>query len=205
MRFLKFFFLLPLFLITGCTTFLNSNYDYYGPVNSAHNTTSVLFDQKIVRVKLKYFSNYDTYDRDVYIDKRNALKSALRKQFKNQDRNLYFIEFTENVDEYLEVSFIYDQGFDNRVEQGGVAKGFLAILSGLSLMIIPGMDLDYDQYIFIRHIKDGKEINKWQYKQGMTRYYSLLFLPLSPFYTVNNGVDRSLEKIFKDFSEKEGI
>jgi len=133
---------------------------------------------------------------------KKAIIEATKEKFNNNKVN-----FIENYDslpnEYIKLMVVQDLAFDMREGDFGGARYTLAIISGISLMTIPAIDYDTENYIKIVHMKDGKEVQSHVYIQDSRRMFGAIFLFSSPFLTMNDTLQRSLSDSFQEFFSNE--
>ena len=189
-----------LLMIQGCSTFRIGDLQSYRLVASSTNEPNINLQSLPVVITHHATLGMDS-DWEISATKK-AIIEATKEKFNNNKVN-----FIENYDslpnEYIKLMVVQDLAFDMREGDFGGARYTLAIISGISLMTIPAIDYDTENYIKIVHMKDGKEVQSHVYIQDSRRMFGAIFLFSSPFLTMNDTLQRSLSDSFQEFFSNE--
>ena len=193
------FSILLLGLIQGCSTFHIGEFrSYHDQTLSAEKSNS----RTDLPVLVNYFTTYgDESDLDTVSAKKVILDTA--KEYFSQVKVGFREDYKNLPDEYINIYVLQDFAHDAREGDFQGARGPLALISGFSLMIIPFIDADIEHIVKISHIQKGEKKSEQSYIQDSRRVGGVFFLPTSPFFKVNDSLNRTLASSLKEYLNHE--
>lgn len=190
---------IAILIIQGCTTFKIG--DFRNPTIDDSSDKEHALPSKELPIVVQYYINAGMdNETDMKWTKIAVLRSIANAL---DNHNVKFKDTYDTLpDEYIHVYVIQDMPQDLREGDYNALRLFSALLSGLSLMIIPAVGEDIENYIKISHVKNDIAQRNQIYIQDNRRYYSILFLPVAPFFTLDNSlsdtIETSISEYFKD-------
>ena len=184
--------ILLLSMISGCATFRSGDSYTYSRGDSGKFK---LPEEKNLNILVNVDKNFDSSDQDYNEVTRNKIINRIKPILrKNGYQVTVLSEINDDITDYVEISVVMDFGHDFRKDDYTEWRYVGAILSGLSMTIIPARDIDVYQYIVFKNFRDGKLISNSVFEQDSNRYVGLFFLFLSPFYTIRESVIDTVEE-----------
>jgi hypothetical protein len=193
------FSILLLGLIQGCSTF------HIGEFRTYHDQT-LSAEKPTQRTDLPVLVNYfTTYGDELDLDTTSAKKVILdtTKDYFSRVKVGFREDYKHLPDEYINIYVLQDFAHDAREGDFQGARGPLALISGFTFMIIPFIDSDIEHIIKISHIQKGVKKSEHSYLQDSRRVGGVFFLPASPFFKVNDSLNRTLISSLKDYLNNE--
>jgi len=190
---------IAILVIQGCTTFKTGSFQ--NPSFDANSSKQYALPSKDLPVIIQFYTNFDM-DADTEI---TGSKAAVLESISGaiNNNNIKFIDDYDTLpDEYIHIYVIQDIQDDSREADNNGARTISTILNVITLMVIPAVDVDIDDYVKISHIKNDTVQKSQVYIQKNRRYFSILLIPFAPFFTLDNSLNESIQasisKYFKD-------
>ena len=120
------------------------------------------------------------------------------------NNNIKFMDDYDALpDEYIHIYVIQDVQDNSREADNNSTRTISTILNVISLMVIPAVDVDIDNYVKISHIKNDTVQKSQVYIQNNRRYFSILLIPLAPFFTLDNSLNESIQASISEYFKDE--
>lgn len=186
----------------GCTTFKTGGFQ--NPSFDANSSKQYALPSKDLPVIIQYYTNFDM-DSDTDAKTRGS-KAAVLESISEviNNENIKFIDDYDILpDEYIHIYVIQDLPHDPRKAYYNGFRTVSTILNIFSFMIIPAVDVDIENYVKISHMKNDTVQKSQIYTQNNRRYFSILFIPLAPFFTVENSLSESIQASLSEYFKDE--
>lgn len=183
-------------LASGCATFRVGDVSETQIINSTSG--SPLDKVGELPIVLYYHTNYGSYSGKEEEKTKSLIIEAIKASVDSE--KVAFLEEYETIpNEYIQIVVVRDFQRDFRQESNppSFIRMVNAIISGFTLMIVPGIDYDFENYLKISHIKDEEIQNSSIYQQMSRRYYGLFLLPASANNTIDSALAETIEDVVK--------
>lgn len=177
----------------GCATYRSGDLSYY----SRDNASGFDFPaSKEINLLVTVNQNFDSSDEDYKQSVRTAVEERISSTLEKEGYAISLMQKpSEEIKNYIEVSVILDWGVDDlRKEDFFGLRMAGAIISGLTLTLVPTRDSDIYQYIVVKRVENSEVTNTVVFEQDAHRYMGFFMLFSAPFYTVKNAVEETVEE-----------
>ncbi len=187
-------------MIQGCTTFKTGGIQ--NPKFDANSTKHYALPSKDLPVIIQYYKNFNM-DSDAEITESEAVVLESISAAINNNNIKFIDDYATLPDEYIHIYVIQDLQDDSREAENNGIRTISTILNIISLMVIPAVDVDIEDYVKISHIKNDTVRKSQVYTQKNRRYFSILFIPFAPFFTIDNSLNESIHTSISEYFKDE--
>lgn len=184
-------FSLAILIIQGCTTFKTGRLESI-PSEDTKNMVSTIPSNKLPIV-IQYYTTYGLNSDSGAKQTKSVIMDSVSEIIDNP--NIKFVdEYKTLPEEYIHLYVIQDVPHDIREGNNNGIQVISTLLNILSFTIIPAIDVDIEDYIKISHIHNNTVQSSQVFIQKHRRYFSLLLVPLSPFFNLDNSLSESIKE-----------
>jgi len=193
-------FSLAILIIQGCTTFKTGSFE-----SIQINDTSTLVSTtptKELPIIVQYYSTYGMDSDSGMKQTKNVILDSISEIIDNP--NIKFVDEYETLpEEYIHLYVIQDVPHDIREGNNNGIQVISTLLNILSFTIIPAIDVDIEDYIKVSHIHNNTVQSSQVFIQKHRRYFSLLLVPLSPFFNLDNSLSGTIKESIAGYFHNE--